>query len=78
MPPLLGPTPGTLQHDVLAGAVLGDQVEQRQTLGGAVLWMGVIVVETGAVGQDQVGLEIFQRDLARPVLLQVFGLVQLL
>ena len=66
---------GAVQEDALAGPVLGHQVGQGQALGGAVLGMGVVVVEARAVAEDQVGLEVLQGDLPGPVLLQVLGLV---
>ena len=61
--------------DAIAGSIEGDQVAQTVALGGRVLGVGVIVVKPGAVGDDEVALELLQRNSTVPVTLQVDGLV---
>jgi hypothetical protein len=65
-------------EQALARLVLRDDVHQRGALGRGVLGVGVVVVETRAVTQDQVALDFLEGEFALGVLRVVVGLVGVL
>ena len=73
-----GDLAGTFLEEALAGLVLGDEVDEGGALWGGVFGVGVVVVEAGAVAQDEVAFDLLEGEFALIVLGIVVGFVGIL